>query len=56
MGILMGEVERLAREEGISEVFISTNHIGPYEKNGCEFKTEMKDMNGELSRVYVKKI
>ena len=56
VGLLMEEIERLAREEGISEVFISTNHIGLYEKYGCEFKAEMKDMNGELSRVYVKKI
>ena len=56
VGLLMEEIERLAREEGISEVFISTNHIGLYEKYGCEFKAEMKDMNGEPSRVYVKKI
>lgn len=54
--LLMEEVERLAVKENISEVYISTNHIGLYEKYGCEFKTEMKDMNGELSRVYVKKI
>ncbi len=54
--LLLEEIERLARKEGISEVFISTNQIGLYEKYGCEFKTEMKDMNGELSRVYVKKI
>ena len=56
VGLLMEEIERLARKEGISEVFISTNHIGLYEKYGCEFKREMKDINGELSRVYVKKI
>ena len=56
VSLLMEEAERLAMEDGISEVYISTNHIGLYEKYGCEFKTEMKDMNGELSRVYVKKI
>ena len=56
VGLLMEEVERLAIKEGVSEVYISTNHIGLYEKYGCEFKTEMKDMNGELSRVYVKLI
>lgn len=55
MGLLMDEVERIAKEEGVSEVFISTNHVGLYEKYGCEFKAEMKDMNGEISRVYVKK-
>jgi len=56
VSLLMEEAERLAMKDGISEVYISTNHIGLYEKYGCEFKTEMKDMNGELSGVYVKKI
>ncbi len=56
VGFLMEEVKRLAIKEGVSEVYISTNHIGLYEKYGCEFKTEMKNMNGEPSRVYVKKI
>ena len=56
VGLLMEEVERLAIKEGVSEVYISTNHIGLYEKYGCEFKAEMHDMNGELSRVYVKKV
>ena len=56
VGLLMEEVERLAIKEGVSEVYISTNHIGLYEKYGCEFKAEMRDMNGELSRVYVKKV
>ena len=56
VGLLMEEVEMLAIKDGVSEVYISTNEIGLYEKYGCEFKTEMKDMGGELSRVYVKKI
>ena len=54
MGFLMKEVERLAAIDGVSEVYISTDQTGLYEKYGCEFKTEMKDMNGEMSRVYVK--
>ncbi len=56
MGLLFEEIERLAKEEHIREVYISTNHIGLYEKYGCEYRTQMNDMNGELSRVYVKKI
>ncbi len=56
MGILFEEVERLAGKDGISEVYISTNHVGLYEKYGCDFKAEMKDMSGELSGVYVKHI
>ena len=56
VGLLMDEVERLAIKDGVSEVYISTNEIGLYEKYGCEFKTEMRDMYEEPSRVYVKKI
>ena len=56
MGLLFEEIERLAKEEHISEVYISTNHFGLYEKYGCEYRTQMNDMNGELSRIYVKKI
>ncbi len=56
VGLLMDEIERIAIKDGVSEVYISTNQIGLYEKYGCEFKAEMKEMEGELSRVYVKKI
>ena len=56
MGLLFEEIERLAKEEHISEVYISTDHIGLYEKYGCEYRTQMNDMNGELSRISVKKI
>lgn len=55
-GLLFDEMERMAREENVSEIYISTNHIGLYEKYGCEYKTQMNDMDGEPSRVYVKKI
>ena len=56
VGLLMEEVERLAIKDAVSKVYISTNEIGLYEKYGCVFETEMKDMNGEMSRVYVKSI
>ena len=56
VGLLMEEVERLAIKDGVSEVYISTNEAGLYEKYGCEFKAEMEDMSGEPSKVYVKKI
>ena len=55
-GLLFKEVERLAQEEEVPEVFISTNHVGLYEKYGCDFLTMMNDMDGNPSRVYVKKI
>ena len=56
VGKLFEEVERIAGEEGYSGVYISTGHIGLYEKYGCEFLTMMNDINGEPSRVYVKRI
>ena len=56
IGLLFEEIERIAREEHTSEVYISTNHIGLYEKYGCDYRTQMNDMDGELSRIYVKKI
>ena len=56
VGKLFEEIERIAKEEGTPAVYISTNHIGLYEKYGCEFVTQMNDMDGKPSRVYVKKI
>ncbi len=55
-GKLFEEIERIAKEDGTPEVYISTNHIGLYEKYGCEFKAIMNDMDGTPSRVYVKRI
>ena len=55
-GLLFDEVERLAKEWQVTDVYLSTNHIGLYEKYGWEFFDMMDDMDGEPSRVYVKKI
>ena len=55
-GKLLEEIERIAGEEGIPEVYISTDHIGLYEKYGCVLKAQMYDRNGAPTRVYVKKI
>ena len=56
VGKLFEAIERIAKAEGTSEVYISTNRIGLYEKYGCIFRTVMDDMDGKPSRVYVKKI
>ena len=56
VGKLFDEINRLAKEDDVSEVYISTNHIGLYEKYGCEYRIQMNDMEGNLSRVYVKRI
>ena len=55
-GELFREIEKLARAENIQDVFISTNHVGLYEKYGCEFYQIMSDIDGEPSRVYRKHI
>ncbi len=56
IGLLFAEIERLAEADQVSEVYISTNHTGLYEKYGCEYRTQLRDIEGNLSRVYVKKI
>ena len=56
VGLLFEEVERLAKADGFSQFYISTNHVGLYEKYGCEYLTEKIDMSGEPSRIYIKKI
>ena len=53
---LFAEIERLAKEEGVKEFYISTGYTGLYEKYGCEFKTILDDIHGKPTRVYVKKV
>ena len=55
-GDLLGFAEKLAKQDGATNVYISTNHIGLYEKYGYEFFTDAKDVEGEDTRVYRKKI
>lgn len=55
-GLLLMEVTRLAKEEGRHAVYLSTNHIGLYEKYGFEYFGQMPDMANRLSRIYVKRI
>lgn len=56
VGKLFEEIERLAKSEKVEYIFISTNHTGLYEKYGCEFYGMMKDIEGDLARVYRKHI
>lgn len=55
-GKLFLEIEKLAKAEKVHDIFVSTNHIGLYEKYGFEFYQIMNDMDGEPSRVYRKHI
>lgn len=56
MGELLRYAEELARAEGKERVYISTNHTGLYEKYGYAFYAMMKDVEGEDSRVYMKRL
>ena len=55
-GMLLDEAVRLAKQDGVREIYISTNHKGLYEKYGCEFRKMLNDIEGNPSRIYVKKI
>ena len=55
-GKLLSHAENLAKEDDATNVYISTNHVGLYEKYGYEFLTEAKDVEGEDTRIYRKKI
>ena len=53
VGELFKEVNRLAKEQGYKSVYISTGHIGLYEKYGCEYLETIHDVDGKYCRVYV---
>lgn len=55
-GQLLARAEALAKEDGMERVYISTNHEGLYEKYGYAFHAMMKDIEGEDSRVYAKRL
>ncbi|MBQ2066089.1 MAG: GNAT family N-acetyltransferase [Clostridiales bacterium] len=54
LGKLFEAAGDIAKEEGFTRVYISTDHTGLYEKYGCEFTGEMQSIYGENCRVYVK--
>ena len=55
-GELLRRAEELARADGAENVYISTNHVGLYEKYGYAFWKTMKDIQGEDSSVYMKRL
>ena len=55
-GLLFKEAERLAKQEGKGALYVSTDHIGLYEKYGFAFREEAQSIYGESSRVYEKKV
>lgn len=55
-GKLLEYAESLAKDDGAEAVHISTNHNGLYEKYGYEFLRYDKDVEGEDTKIYVKRI
>jgi GNAT superfamily N-acetyltransferase len=55
-GELLTFAEKLAKQDGATKVYISTNHTGLYEKYGYEFYMNTLDIEGEETRVYRKKL
>ena len=48
----MEYAKNVAASEGATHIYISTNHIGLYEKYGYSFYKLMKDDENQDSRVY----
>ncbi len=54
IGLLLDKVLSAAKQSGYENVYISTDHVGLYEKYGFEFVGTMKTIYGGESRVYRK--
>jgi hypothetical protein len=54
MGKLLSYAEEIAKANGYSNVYISTDKEGVYEKYGYGFMKIMKDRSEADSRVYIK--
>ena len=52
MGRLIVRAKELAREDGFDTIWVSTREDGLYEKYGAEYVTDMKDRQGEDSRIF----
>lgn len=55
-GRLIARCEELARERGVKNIYICTDHTGLYEKYGYEYKENRVDIYGDDSRIYIKKM
>lgn len=56
MGILFNYIFDLAFKENHNQIYVSTNETGLYEKYGFEYLTNMLDITGNDSRIYVKRL
>ena len=55
-GKLLEHAEKLAKADGAKALHISTNHDGLYEKYEYEFLRYEKDVEGEDTKVYIKRL
>ena len=55
-GKLLEYAENLAKKDGAVALHISTNHDGLYEKYGYKFLKYEKDVEGEDTKVYIKRL
>lgn len=55
-GELLKYTESVAKDSGATALHISTNHDGLYEKYGYEFLKYEKDVEGEDTKVYIKRL
>ena len=55
-GRLISRCGELARDRGVKNIYVCTDHTGLYEKYGFEYKENRVDIYGEDSRIYVKSI
>lgn len=55
-GELLNYAESLAKKDGAKNIYISTDHIGLYEKYGYEFFKTAKTIADEDSRIYTKRL
>lgn len=54
--MLLRHCEKEAYNDGYRNVYISTSHVGLYEKYGYEFYDWQKDNNGDNARIYKKRL
>lgn len=54
IGKLLNYAEELAKSNGFSNIYVSTDQVGIYEKYGFSFLKIMKDRHDLDSRVYIK--
>ena len=56
MGKVFNYIFELAIKENHKQIYLSTDKVGLYEKYGFEYYTNMLDITGNDSRIYIKRL